>query len=196
MWLERQKVSVYNAYCSWERALCAASAGRRAVSRRRRGRTAAGRSSRTDNARTASVRGRGISMDPLHSQHYLRIKSCFPFFRRPNLSSYLSILTRVLRFIQSQVARTTCLTSFFIDDVQTLDDRGRGRIFISFTFRFSGPGDSLINSQIMRLNVSSPHLDWFRFFLFRFICVNAAAGSHRRRRDRIGTAIGMDLLFC
>lgn len=119
------------------------------------------------------------------------------FFRRPNLFSYLSILTWVLlRFIQSQVARTTSLTSFFIDAVQTLDDRGRGRVFISFTFWFSGPSDSLINSQIMRLNVSSPHLDWFRFFLFRFICVNAAAGSHRRRRDRIGTAIEMDLLFC
>lgn len=124
----------------------------------------------------------------LFIHNYLRIKSCFTFFRRPNLFSYLPILTRVLlRFIQSQVARTTCLTSFFIDAVQTLDDRGRGRVFISFTFWFSGPSDSLINSQIMRLNVSSPHLDWFRFFLFGFICVNAAAGSYRRGRDRIGT---------
>lgn len=179
---------LYNVYCSLRRV--------RGGGAPAHGSRAGGRA-RADNARTASVRGRGISMDPLHSQHYLRIKSCFTFFRRPNLFSYLPILTRVLlRFIQSQVARTTCLTSFFIDAVQTLDDRGRGRVFISFTFWFSGPSDSLINSQIMRLNVSSPHLDWFRFFLFRFICVNAAAGSHRRRCDRIGTAIEMDLLFC
>lgn len=44
---------------------------------------------------------------PLH-------KSCFNFFRCSNLLSYLLILGRVLLcFIQSQVARTTCLTSFF-----------------------------------------------------------------------------------
>lgn len=105
------------------------------------------------------------------------LKPLYFFF---NLQSYplsLKPHSRSLCFIQSQVARTTRLTSFFIDAVQTLDDRSRGRIFISFTFRFSGPGDSLINSQIMRLNVSSPHLDCFRFFLFRLICVNAAAGA-------------------
>lgn len=129
-------------------------------------------------------------MDPLHSQHCHSIKSCFTFFRSSNLSSYRSILSRVpLRFIQSQVGRTTRLTSFFIDAVQSLDDRGRGRIFISFTFRFSGPDDSLINSQIMRLSVSSPHLDWFRFFfLFRFCMCELGGG---RRCDRIGTDIEM-----
>lgn len=71
---------------------------------------------------TTVVRGRGISMDPLHSQHYLRIKSCFTFFQSPNLHSYLSILPWVLlRFIQPQVGRTTRLTSFFIDAVQALE---------------------------------------------------------------------------
>lgn len=73
-----------------------------------------------DNERTASVRGRGISMDPLHSQHYLRVKSSFTFLNALIFSLISRSLAWVLLcFIQSQVAWTTCLTSFFIDAVQT-----------------------------------------------------------------------------
>lgn len=125
---------------------------------------------------------------PLH-------KSCFNFFPWPNLLSYLLILGSFsVSFSRRSLGQPVWLL-FFIVAVQTLDDRGRGRIFISFTFRFSGPNDSLINSQIMRLNVSSPHLDWFGLFLFWSKCVNAAAGSRRKHCDRIDTAIWMKLLF-
>lgn len=42
------------------------------------------------------VRGRRRSMDPLHSQHYLRIKAALLFFLTSNLTPYLLNLTRVL----------------------------------------------------------------------------------------------------
>lgn len=116
-------------------------------------------------------------MGSLHSQHYLHIKAALIFFYHDALIfPLISRSSGPSRFIQSRV-RSTRSTSFFIDAVQSLDDRGRGQIFISFTFRFSGPSDSLINSQIMRLNVSSPRLDWFGTFFFRPLCVNAVEGS-------------------
>lgn len=114
-------------------------------------------------------------MDPLHSQHYHRIKSCFPFF---STTLILPLISR--SWLGSTVSfsprspRQPVWLLFSLTPLQTLDDRGRGRIFISFTFRFSGPSDSLINSQIMRLNVSSPHLDWFMFFIFWFECLIVA----------------------
>lgn len=85
---------------------------------------------------------------------------------------------------------------FSLTPIQTLDDRGWGRFFISFTF--SGPNDSLINSKIMRLNVSSPRLVFFSVHLCERSFVDAAGLVAASVRVAIESEqlLGYHLFFC
>ena len=106
---------------------------------------------------------------PFHSLHYIHIKTAL-FFYLTLISPFIFRSSSLFHWVATRP------TSFFID---SRDDLACGQIFISFTFWFSGRDDSLINSQIMRLNVSSPRLDWFGLFFIFFwpLCVSAAEGE-------------------